>query len=92
MNFFDYDIELDVLVEAFKWARQLKDHEPLKSIIVKEVNPGNDKMITDKEIRGGSYFFDINRSFKQKACRSFQENDVHIFPCVSHWMLTSLSY
>lgn len=48
---FDYAIELDTMVEAFKWARKLKEHEPLRSIIVKEANPGI-AVTSDEEIRG----------------------------------------
>lgn len=51
LNMFDYAIELDTMVEAFKWARKLKEHEPLRSIIVKEANPGI-AVTSDEEIRG----------------------------------------
>ncbi|GJJ09059.1 hypothetical protein Clacol_003281 [Clathrus columnatus] len=50
-NVLEYQIELDALTEVFKFARQLKDCEPLKSIIIKEVAPG-EKILTDEQIHG----------------------------------------
>ncbi|GJJ09050.1 hypothetical protein Clacol_003272 [Clathrus columnatus] len=54
-NALAYKFELDTLSEAFKFARQLKDYEPLKSIIAKEISPGG-KVVTDEEIYGENRF------------------------------------
>ncbi|GJJ15207.1 hypothetical protein Clacol_009483 [Clathrus columnatus] len=50
-NALEYPFELDLLTEEFKFARKLRDCEPLKGIIAKEIAPG-DKVVTDEQIRG----------------------------------------
>ncbi|GJJ09048.1 hypothetical protein Clacol_003270 [Clathrus columnatus] len=50
-NALEFPFELDILTEEFKFARKLRDCEPLKSIIAKEIAPG-DKVVTDEQIHG----------------------------------------
>ncbi|KIJ28546.1 GMC oxidoreductase [Sphaerobolus stellatus SS14] len=49
-NYLDHDLDLDILIEAFKFARGNIDYEPLKSYVFKEVNPGS-TISTDEEIK-----------------------------------------
>ncbi|KIJ34490.1 GMC oxidoreductase [Sphaerobolus stellatus SS14] len=39
-NYFDHQIDLDIMVEAFKFGRDLANHEPFKKIMAREANPG----------------------------------------------------
>ncbi|KIJ37143.1 GMC oxidoreductase [Sphaerobolus stellatus SS14] len=39
-NYFDHQIDLDIMVEAFKFGRDLANHEPLKKVVAREANPG----------------------------------------------------
>ncbi|GJJ15214.1 hypothetical protein Clacol_009490 [Clathrus columnatus] len=55
-NALEYPLELDILTEEFKFARKLRDYEPLKSIIAKEIAPG-DNVMTDEQIRGEDFDF-----------------------------------
>ncbi|KIJ30215.1 GMC oxidoreductase [Sphaerobolus stellatus SS14] len=39
-NYFDHQIDLDIMVEAFKFGRDLANHEPFKKVVAREANPG----------------------------------------------------
>lgn len=54
-NVFEHDVEFDILLEAFKFARSLVNFEPLKSVVAQEVNPGP-MVNSDEEIKGESVY------------------------------------
>ncbi|KIJ55914.1 GMC oxidoreductase [Sphaerobolus stellatus SS14] len=39
-NLFDHQIDLDIMVKAFKFGRDLANHEPFKKVVSREANPG----------------------------------------------------
>ncbi|KIJ30961.1 GMC oxidoreductase [Sphaerobolus stellatus SS14] len=39
-NLFDHQIDLDIIVKAFKFGRDLANHEPFKKVVSREANPG----------------------------------------------------
>ncbi|KIJ23764.1 GMC oxidoreductase [Sphaerobolus stellatus SS14] len=39
-NYFDHQIDLDIMAEAFKFGRDLANHEPFKKVVAREANPG----------------------------------------------------
>ncbi|KAF8311457.1 alcohol oxidase [Clavulina sp. PMI_390] len=49
-RYFDHEFDLELLVEMYKYGRKLAQSEPLKSIIVQEMNPGPN-VVTDEDIK-----------------------------------------
>lgn len=50
-NYLAKDIDLELITEAFKFARSLSEYEPFSKIICKEVNPGP-TVKADEQIKG----------------------------------------
>ncbi|THG98101.1 hypothetical protein EW026_g4042 [Hermanssonia centrifuga] len=50
-HYFEQMVDLDIFTEMCKFARKLADVEPLKDMIVKELNPGAEVQ-TDEQLRG----------------------------------------
>ena len=61
-HYIEQEIDLDILMAAFKFARQNIEYEPLKNYLLKEVNPGP-TVSTDEDIRGMVYAVAVRQRY-----------------------------